>query len=179
MTNWKDQPKDAIEALIASFESDCKTVGEFCAKRNLNQEGFKKRARELFPERFHAAMAAKVRKSTPYARGRAFEYRLVAYFSGRGYTTMRSPGSRGAFDVLAIKFGQQLYIQAKTNGVLSPADRTKCVTLARSVGAIPVLAERKDGQTLRFWTIEPEGCTKEFFADTKAQDADKNQGMLL
>ncbi len=37
-----------------------------------------------------------------YNRGRAFEYKRKAWWEGRGYTVLRTAGSHGPFDLIAI-----------------------------------------------------------------------------
>jgi hypothetical protein len=84
---------------------------------------------------------------------------------GFGYDCLRSSGSRGAVDVVAIgsvdetdeyvrMYGIRpdvLFIQAKiTNPVISPGDRRRVQDLALRAGALPIVAHRaKDESTGR------------------------------
>lgn len=161
--SWGTQPPQAIENLLAAFESDTRTLSAFAAYRGIAAAGFRQAAIKLFPDRMRAALAAKVRKSTPYARGRAFEYRVMHDLARRGFQVMRSPGSRGPADLIAVAVGQQLYVQAKVDGRITPEERTKFVELTSSIAARALLAERKDGRTLRYFDITAAGIGSEVF----------------
>ena len=56
-----------------------------------------------------------------YVRGRSFEYRIIKWLVNRGYYVIRSYGSKGAFDLLAVparnsRISKPLLIQAKFSG---------------------------------------------------------------
>lgn len=55
-----------------------------------------------------------------YIKGRNFEYRVMDFLRERGYFCMRSSGSKGLFDIIAVPptRGSTLLIQAKYNGYL-------------------------------------------------------------
>lgn len=52
---------------------------------------------------------------TNYTRGRTFEYRVMAHYRALGYTTLRTAGSHGLADIIAIHpaRGEVLLIQCK------------------------------------------------------------------
>lgn len=78
---------------------------------------------------------------TNYARtGRALEHAARKLLDDAGYWTMRSAGSKGAVDVLAMKPGQTLLVQCKSNGSLPSAEWNELYALAARLGAVPVLA---------------------------------------
>lgn len=63
-----------------------------------------------------------------------------------GWMAIRSAGSHGLVDVLAIKVTVVLLVQCKTNGEMSSADWNVLLHNARNVGALAILASRgKDG----------------------------------
>jgi len=71
-----------------------------------------------------------------YVKGRRLEYDCMDYLKGKGYYTIRSYGSHGVFDIIAIPptndkgiFNYPLLIQCKTNNYLSPLER---MTLQKS-----------------------------------------------
>lgn len=107
-------------------------------------------------------------------QGADFELAIMHYLAGTqpetwgpgfGYDCLRSSGSRGAIDVIAVgSFSQEpvtdpweiqppalLFIQAKRNKpYLSPADRMRVQNLALRAGAIPLLSfMAKDVETGR------------------------------
>lgn len=153
---WARLTPEAIEELLMTFEASTLQLAAFAVKNELSASGFSKAAKALFPERFAAALARKKRKSTPYVRGRDFEYRIMSDLRRAGYGVMRSSGSHGEMDIYAFKENSHLYVQAKIDGVIPPAEREKLTRLALSNNAVPVLAERSDGTTLRYWAYRPE-----------------------
>jgi Holliday junction resolvase len=88
-----------------------------------------------------------------YRRGRAFEYRVMDYFRKLGFFVMRSAGSHGPVDLVALKKGSTwvmddldvgkrltqevhvVFIQCKTDGKMLLEERSSLLELARQVGA--------------------------------------------
>lgn len=86
-------------------------------------------------------------------QGANFELKVMHALEEHGYTCLRSSGSRGAVDVVAIpalpsdvnwrEWGRQntLFIQCKiTNPVIPPYERLAVQDLALRAGALPVVA---------------------------------------
>jgi Holliday junction resolvase len=48
-----------------------------------------------------------------YVRGRAIEYKIIAFLSENGYYAIRSAGSKGVFDVIAFNGEHIRFVQAK------------------------------------------------------------------
>ncbi len=88
---------------------------------------------------------------TAYERGVHFEKRVSAYLRADGYFCIESRGSHGPVDVLAVKKGQILAVQAKTDGAISIADWNELRTLAL-LGMVPILACR-EGRKLVLWEL--------------------------
>ena len=88
-----------------------------------------------------------------FEAGRRFERELATHLRGEGYYVVKSPGSKGAVDMVAVKPGQILFVQAKRNGVLRPAEWNGLYDLAAQFGAVPVLAERGFRQPLQLWQL--------------------------
>ena len=94
-------------------------------------------------------------------QGAAFELKVMHALEEHGYTCLRSSGSRGAVDVVAVapllteanwrKWGRQntLFIQCKiTNPVIPPYERIAVQDLALRAGALPLVAFwAKDSET--------------------------------
>lgn len=94
---------------------------------------------------------------TAYQGGRTFEWKCRDHLRDDGYEVIRSAGSKTKVDLIALKPGQQLYVQAKRDGVCSAAEWDRLVELAGWVGAIPVLAvngPKGRGVTL-WWLLGP------------------------
>lgn len=83
-----------------------------------------------------------------YPAGKRFEYRARDVLRKRGYWVLRSPGSRGPVDLVAIKKGEVLLVQCKLNGQISNRDKDILSELAESIGAKAVLALRLHGEVI-------------------------------
>lgn len=113
--------------------------------------------------------------ATNYNRGARFERKVADHLESFGYVTVRSAGSRKPADVVAMRHGELVCVQAKTNGRLDPDEWNKFFEWCGRAGAIPVLSQvgplkrdiiyhrllgRKDGrgrQPLASWTPQGEG----------------------
>lgn len=85
------------------------------------------------------------------AQGRDLELAVMALLNRTGWQCMRSAGSKGVADVVAIPTGVSagrtpwLLVQCKlTNTVLPPAERLALTTLAVPARALPLSASRAD-----------------------------------
>lgn len=90
-------------------------------------------------------------------QGANFELQVMADLEPHGYTSLRSSGSRGAVDVIAVASrdwwpatsddcSNLLFIQCKIGNPLIPPDERLAVRdLAARAGALPVVAHRVDG----------------------------------
>lgn len=93
-------------------------------------------------------MTARRAKNTN-RQGANFELQIMAHLKQRGYDVLRSSGSRGAVDVVAIGDRHILMVQAKiTNPVISPAERKAVRAIAARADAVPLVAYRDNGKVL-------------------------------
>jgi len=74
--------------------------------------------------------------------GRTFEYKVRDDLAANGYWVMRSPASKSPVDMVAVKPGQVLFVQAKLNGRLDPEEWNVLFELGRQFGARPIMARR-------------------------------------
>lgn len=91
---------------------------------------------------------------TAYTRGNAFERKIVDQLEHDGYTCWQSRGSKTAADIIAIKPGQLVLVQAKS-GVnhISGHDWNRLLDLARSIDATAVVADRPTRGVIRYRRI--------------------------
>lgn len=90
-------------------------------------------------------MTARRAKNTN-RQGANFELQIMHDLQRRGYDALRSSGSRGKVDVVAVGDNHILMIQAKiTNPVISPAERRAVRAMARRADAVPLVAYRING----------------------------------
>ena len=84
-----------------------------------------------------------------YANGARLERDAKDQLETDGYWCVRSAGSKGVVDVLAMKPGQMLMVQAKKDGVCPPAERAALLELASRFEALPLVAFRDRGVKYR------------------------------
>lgn len=103
-------------------------------------------------------------------QGANFELQIMDDLARRGYDVLRSSGSRGKVDVVALGDGQTLFIQAKiSQPLIPPAERRGLIGLTgRTLEGWPVVAYRVRGNVCyrvltglgpkEFVPFEPEIC---------------------
>ncbi len=92
-------------------------------------------------------------ETSNYSRGYAFELRVKRSLEKRGYFVVRSSGSHGPADLLAVsKDGKILAVQCKLDGYLPPEEWRKLVALSGRYPLEPVLAFRQ-GRKIRIKKI--------------------------
>jgi Holliday junction resolvase len=92
-------------------------------------------------------------------QGANFELQVLHDLEPHGYTCLRSSGSRGAVDVVAVSTDMAvlgarmnaghhlIFIQCKiTNPVIPPGERRALLRMAACANARPVVAHRVDGR---------------------------------
>jgi hypothetical protein len=93
---------------------------------------------------------------TNYTRGRAFEYRVKAFFERLGWWVCRAAGSHGKADLVAVRApnfhdafgpgnplpGETAFIQAKL-GAISKSEREEFWRLCERYAVDPLLAVKK------------------------------------
>lgn len=91
-------------------------------------------------------------------QGANFELQVMKDLEPHGYTSLRSSGSRGKVDVVAVASADWrprdendssnlLFIQCKiSNPLISPEERGGLIDLANRAAALPVVAHRVDGR---------------------------------
>lgn len=93
---------------------------------------------------------------TNYSRGADFERAVKADLEGKGWFVVRSAGSHGAVDLVAIGEGGVIrFIQAKINGKMSWKDREEITELAAEYGAEAIMASRPRRGMIDYEVIEP------------------------
>lgn len=138
---WKYISEEAARALFETFRRQRAPVVTFCKKRGLDEGAFGRTLRKFFPDEWDAEIEAHAPRQTLYRFGRQFEYRVRDALREHGYFVLRSPQSRSPIDLVAIRQGAVLFVQCKRNGALGVVEWNTLLDLARSVGAIPLLAE--------------------------------------
>jgi hypothetical protein len=86
-----------------------------------------------------------------YRNGADLERAVKHDLEGNGYAlVIKSGGSKGKVDVIALKLGETVLVQCKLSGEIRPPERAALRSLALALGAIPVLARWvKEGNAAR------------------------------
>lgn len=93
-----------------------------------------------------------------YNRGRRFEYRVKDYLIKKGYFVIRSAGSKGVADLVAIEpyynHSKAYLIQCKYGTAkINKQEVVKLTRLADKVNAIPVLVGIDSRHSLKFMNL--------------------------
>ena len=91
---------------------------------------------------------------TNYSRGYSFEQKIAGALVQDGYWCIQARGSHGIADVVALKPGQVLMVQAKTDGAISIAEWNRLLEVATAVGAVPLLAYRPRRGVIAYWHLQ-------------------------
>lgn len=83
-----------------------------------------------------------------YGKGAKFEIVVRDILLEDNWVAVRSAGSHGIIDVLAIKQDIKWFIQCRTRGNLSGGERNELVVLAKKHNATPILAYKKEGDII-------------------------------
>jgi len=83
-----------------------------------------------------------------YIKGRNFENYVADKLRKAGYYVIRSAGSKGVFDLIAIKNGVPYGIQCKYDGYINAHELNKLIETGRKYFICPALAY-KDGNRVR------------------------------
>ena len=75
-----------------------------------------------------------------YRQGSELELAVKRHLQDNGYYVVKSAGSKGVVDLVALKRGEVLVVQAKTDGYVPPAERMIFRSLAVSIGAVCLVA---------------------------------------
>jgi Holliday junction resolvase len=92
--------------------------------------------------------------SGPARRGVAFERWMVAWLRERKYIATRTPGSHGAFDVVALRAGESLLAQCKKRDKPTADEMESLLDAAEIAGAVPLIVYWKRGSFDAFRVTE-------------------------
>jgi Holliday junction resolvase len=82
-----------------------------------------------------------------YASGARFERKVADYLRAEfGFFVVRSPKSGSPVDLLAVRKGQVLFVQCKTDGRLDPIEWNEFYDLCIEIGAVPLMASNARGK---------------------------------
>ena len=85
--------------------------------------------------------------ATAYEKGRNFENYIARKLEGK-YYVVRSAGSKGAFDLVAISNGSVYGIQCKKNNYIAADELRAMLSAARKYGIKPILATKLNNKVM-------------------------------
>lgn len=102
--------------------------------------------------------------ASPRRRGDYFERQARAHLEANGWLVVRSGGSLGPADLIAIcRTAPPLLISCKIGGYVPPAERRELATIAERYGAVAVVMHRpKRGviATKPIWAVKDDHSTR-------------------
>lgn len=76
-----------------------------------------------------------------YISGRRFEYKVIKWLKEQDFYAVRSAGSKGVCDVLAVQYGTPMCIQCKNReGLISKKERLELRKAANKYGFLPIIS---------------------------------------
>lgn len=78
---------------------------------------------------------------TGAARGIYLERRVAEDLATRGWFTIRAAGSHGVADVVAIRPGETVFIQCKTDGQIRGTEWNRLYEICHGLGTVPLVAQ--------------------------------------
>lgn len=149
LRKWRGMSCEHATVLFDAFKESRLGLGQYCQKMGFDDLGFSRAMKEHFADEWDCVIESKQPRQTMYRLGRQVEYAVRDDLKKRGYPiALRSPRSGGPADIVALKTGKQLLVQAKRSMACPVADWNALFDLAESVGATPVLAGRPTGSGL-------------------------------
>jgi len=88
-----------------------------------------------------------------YRRGYAFENSLKKKLEAKGFYVIRSAGSKGVFDLIAVRNGKVYGIQCKTGDYIHERELLQIADTAKRFGIYPVVAF-KDGRKIKLFIVK-------------------------
>jgi Holliday junction resolvase len=86
------------------------------------------------------------RKRSSYSKGIDAERRVKSKLESKGWLVRQSKGSRGPYDLYAMKGGKKLFVQVKSGSAsLSRTERTRLRRVAKKKGGKALLIKCKKG----------------------------------
>jgi Holliday junction resolvase len=155
VAQWADTlPTAKAARILEAFRKSRYGVIQFAKRRGYDLEQLHAAMRKHHGPAWDALVESKGMKAeNRYKAGRAFEYRVRDVLRPLGFFVQRSPGSKGAIDLLAVRDGLALMVQCKRGGACPPKEWNALFDLATSHGCVPVLASAELGKGATFWRM--------------------------
>lgn len=137
---WGTFGEDAARLLFEAFTSSRLNITRFSAKYGYPKQSITALFNERWPDEYQQKVVASKLKTSTSTQGANLERKLRDILTAAGYWVMRSPASKGAADLVALRDGEILLVQAKRSGALPPTEWNNLLQLAHRTGGTPILA---------------------------------------
>ena len=144
-SKWSKLSKEEVKQLLEIYKQ-CKNIYEF---QNIMGAKCWDRVRlmflKYFPDEYQKIVEDhKIKTNVIYAIGRKFEKKVRQVFEAKGYYVYESPLSKSPVDMVAIRKGEIILIQAKFNSnYIKKRDIQKLKELSQTINAKPILVVHK------------------------------------
>jgi Holliday junction resolvase len=150
---WKYMTEEQAALLLDDFKRSRLGLDQYLASKGWSDDGFRDVLRGFFPDEWEHVIESKAPRQSAYRLGRAVEYRVRDHLRKLGWFVLRSPASKSPLDLVAVRPGTVLFIQAKRSLALGPKEWNEVYELALSAGAIPVMAGSPTGRGLVYYRL--------------------------
>jgi Holliday junction resolvase len=150
---WKYVTEEYALPIWEDFKKSSMNLGAYCHKKGYDDLGFSKCMKKYFGDEWENVIELKQFKQTRYRIGRALEYRVRDHLRSLGYFAQRSPASKTPVDITAIATGLVLLVQCKRGGSLPVGEWNEIFDLAKSCGAVPIMAASPTGRGVDYFEL--------------------------
>ena len=151
---WKYMTDDEADAWFQKFSSSKVGVTVFMRKHGLGVR-WHQEMMERFPGDWDVVVESKATRTSRYRLGREVEYAAKRKLERFDYFVLRSPASKGAADLVALRLGEVLVINCKRNlRQCGPEDWNRTFRLAESIGGIALVAGRISERGIHFMRMK-------------------------
>lgn len=145
MLKLSEQTRAERRKLFEEFRDSKWNINQFCVRREISPTAFSRWMKEEYPKEWVDTLEKKKPKTTGYQLGYGFERRVIVVLESMGYYVLRSSGSKGLADLIAVRKGSVLFVQCKRSGKISSSEWNALYELATKHGADPVVADSAMG----------------------------------
>jgi hypothetical protein len=144
ISTWKYVTEEYALPIFEHFKKSRKGMTQYCKWKGYDDLGFSRCMKKYFGDEWDHVLELKTPKQSLYRLGRALEYRVRDELRAGKYFVTRSPASKSPVDLVAIRPGHVYLIQCKRHGQLPVIEWNALFELARSCGAVPILASQSE-----------------------------------
>lgn len=142
---WKYMSREQALVIWDEFKVSPAPMGQWCLDKGYDDLGFSRTMLHFFPDEWEYVLESKTPRNTCYYAGRQFEHVVKRLLEEAGYDVLRSSMSKGPMDLVAVRMGECLLIQCKSNEYqLLVEEWDHLLALAHSIGATPIMASLTD-----------------------------------